>query len=130
MDLTLLAALGGLALGVLNTWRNFLDDRVKLRFSARLDRMDDMEFATATVTNLSKFPVAIATVDLLLNGGRQRQLPYSRDRLIDPRRAQVYTYRLRAQYRPDTDSDLSAEDVRGFLIHTECGITKEVPIKP
>jgi hypothetical protein len=78
---TAVAAFGDLLLGLWAAWRTFLDDRVKLRVTACLKKVDNSwlvdgasdevefvkafssygdEFVAVSVTNMSKFPVALA----------------------------------------------------------------------
>ena len=72
---TAAAAFGGLVLGVFNTWRNLIEDRVKLRITALLDnREDDVDLVSVNIVNLSKFPLAVARAELTLKDGSTRKI--------------------------------------------------------
>ena len=73
--ITAAAAFGGLVLGVFNTWKGLINDKVKLRVTASLGkREDDVDFVKIKFTNMSKFPVAFASIDLALKDGSQRRI--------------------------------------------------------
>ena len=92
---TAVAAFGGLLLGFWAAWRTLLDDRARLRVTACLKKFDNSwlvdggideggivkdpssfseGFMAVSVTNMSKFPVALASVDLVLRDGEERGL--------------------------------------------------------
>lgn len=118
---TAVAAFGGLLLGLWAAWRTFLDDRVKLRVTACLKRFDNSRlvdgqidevgvtqdpssfsegFVAVSVTNMSKFPIALASVDLVLKDGEERGISPGFS-AIEPRRRRELSYPLLEKNRPD-----------------------------
>jgi len=68
---TLAIALLGAVLGVLNTWRAFSNDRVRLRVrGAYIMRTDGVEGMSVEVVNLSVFPVTITAMGATMRDGR------------------------------------------------------------
>lgn len=146
---TAVAAFGGLLLGLWATWRTSLDDRVKLRVTARLKKVDNSwlvdggvdevefvkdfsssseEFVAVSVTNLSKFPVALASVDLLLKDGDERGLPQVWG-AIEPRRRKALSYALLEKNRPDQLGNVASENVLSCRVRTECGLEIVKPVR-
>lgn len=123
---TAVAAFGGLLLGLWAAWRTFLDDRVKLRVTARFTKVDNVsgvsdEFVAASVTNMSKFPVALASVELVLKDGDDRpMLPVFG--AIEPRRRKEFSYALQEKNRPDKSGNVASENVLSCRVRTECGL--------
>src|ERR1039458_5149721 len=79
--LTLITAIAGLVfgvtgavLGILNTWRAFDRDRVRLRVSPiwffRNDGVQTVHTLGVDVTNLSFFPVTVTSVGFTLSDGQ------------------------------------------------------------
>ncbi|MCY3703985.1 MAG: hypothetical protein OXH08_00545 [Gammaproteobacteria bacterium] len=141
-QITAVAAFGGLLLGLLAAWRAFLDDRVRLRVTARLKKVDNSwlvdggvdevefvkgfssfgeEFVAISVTNMSKFPVALESVDLVLKDGGERGL-LGVVGAIGPRRRKGLSYPLLEQYRPDQLGNVAPENVSSCRVRTECGL--------
>ncbi|MYK69032.1 MAG: hypothetical protein F4020_05645 [Gammaproteobacteria bacterium] len=126
---TAVAAFGGLLLGLWAAWRTFLDDRVKLRVTTRVKKVDNSwvvdgeiyEFVAVSVTNMSKFPIALASVDLVLEEGADRALSGVFD-AIEPRRRKALSYPLLEKNRPDQMGDVASENVRSCRVRTECGL--------
>ena len=132
--ITAVAAFGGLLLGLWAAWRTFLDDRIKLRVTARLKRLANRwvvdgeiyEFVAVSVTNMSRFSVALASVDLILEDGAERELPGVFG-AIDPRRRKALRYALLEKNRTDQLGDMASENVLSCRVRTECG---RVIVKP
>ena len=80
------------------------------------------------VTNLSSFPVALASIELGLKGGGRRGFPrhYVNRGPIEPRRNSSYGYFLQRDHNPR--EDLFPEDVESCALRTECGFECEVPV--
>ena len=146
---TAVAAFGGLLLGLGAAWQTFLDDRVKLRVTARLKKIDNRwlvdggtdevefvkdfsssseEFVAVSVTNMSKFPVALASVDVVLKDGGERGLP-GVFRAIDPRRRKGLSYPLLEKNRPDQLGNVASENVLSCRVRTECGVEIVKPVR-
>ena len=130
---TAVAAFGGLLLGLWAAWRTFLDDRVKLRVTARFTKVDNVsgssdEFVAASVTNMSKFPVALASVELVLEDGDERaMLPWSG--AIEPRRRKGFSYALLEKNRRDKLGNVASENVLSCRVRTECGLEIVKPVR-
>ena len=132
---TAVAAFGGLLLGLWAAWRTFLDDRVKLRVTTRLKKVDNSwvvdgeiyEFVAVSVINMSKFPIALASVDLVLEEGAERALLGVFD-AIEPRRRKALSYPLLEKNRPDQLGDVAAENVLSCRVRTECGLEIVKPV--
>ena len=126
--ITAVAAFGGLVLGVFNTWKAHVEDKVKLRITACLRKRDDgVDAVKINITNLSKFPVAIPYVGAGRRGGTYRNLlRLGLDQTLDPRRNLAIVYPLRQNY---DEEDLSPEDVQSCIVRTECGLKCVLPIK-
>ena len=126
---TAAAAFGGLVLGVFNTWRNLIEDRVKLRITALLDkREDDVDFVSVNIVNLSKFPLAVARSELTLKDGSTRKISRHGPGLgksIRPRRNLPILYWL--QKNPGHE-DVHPDDVESCIVRTECGIRRVVAV--
>ena len=143
-QVTAVAAFGGLLLGLLAAWRTFLDDRVRLRVTAHLKKVDNSwlvdggvdevefvkdfssfgeEFVAIGVTNMSKFPVALASVDLVLKDGGERGLPGVVG-AIGPRRRKALSYPLLEKNRFDELGNVASENVLSCRVRTECGVEK------
>lgn len=71
-------ALLGAVLGVYNAWRNWVQDRVRLRVKTSMDGgADDAQSVVIEVINLSSFPVTITHVGFnLLGTDRHAQIPF------------------------------------------------------
>lgn len=127
--LTAAAAFGGLVLGVFNTWRNLIEDRVKLRITALLDnREDDVDLVSVNIVNLSKFPLAVARAELTLKDGSTRKINrhgLGLRKSIRPRRNLPILYWLQKNHGHE---DLHPDDVESCIIRTECGIKRTVAI--
>ena len=134
--ITAVAAFGGLLLGLWAAWRTCLDDRIKLRVTARLKRLANSwvvngeiyEFVAVSVTNMSKFPVALASVDLILEDGAERELPGVFG-AIGPRRRKALSYPLLEKNRPDQWGNVASENVLSCRIRTECGMEMVKPVR-
>ena len=147
--LTAAAAFGGLLLASWAAWRTFLDDRVRLRVTARLKKVDNSwlvdggidevefvkdfsssseEFVAVSVTNMSKFPIALASIDLVLKDGAERGL-LEVFGAIEPRRRRALSYALLEKNRPDQLGDVAAEDVLSCRVRTECGLEMVKPVR-
>ena len=123
---TAVAAFGGLLLGFWAAWRTFLDDRVRLRVTACLKKFDNSSsfnegFVAISVTNMSKFPVALASADLVLRDGEERGLWQGRG-AIEPRRRKEVSYRLLEKNRSDDLGNVAAENVLSCRVRTECSL--------
>ena len=126
--ITAVAAFGGLVLGVFNTWRNLIEDRVKLRITALLGkREDDVDLVSVNIVNLSKFPVAVARTELTLKDGSPRRINRHGVGLksIRPRRNLPIRYSMQKNHGLE---DLHPDDVESCVVRTECGITRKVAI--
>ena len=126
---TAVAAFGGLVLGVLNTWKVHIEDKVKLKVMASLAKTDEgTDYVRVLVTNMSRFPVAPASIELVLKGGGTRGFPtsYVNRAPIEPRRNSSYGYFL--QGHPDPQEHLLPEDVESCVLRTECGYECEVAV--
>ena len=144
---TPVAAVGGLLLGLWAGCRPFLDDRVRLQVTACLKKVDNSwlvnggvdevgfvkafsscgeEFVAVSVTNMSKFPVALASVDLVLKDGDERRIPQILG-AIEPKRRQGFNYPLLEKNRLDELGNVASENVLSCRVRTECG--KEI-LKP
>lgn len=70
---TLGIAVLGATLGVLNTWRTFNQDRVRIRVAAMYCLIGDgRECLGIEVVNLSSFPVTITGIGCTMAGGKKR----------------------------------------------------------
>ena len=128
--------------GLWAAWRTFLDDRVRLRVTAYLKKVDNNwlvdggidevefvkdfssfseEFVAVSVTNMSKFPVALASVDLVLKDGGERGLPGVLG-AIEPRRRKGLSYPLLEKNRSDQLGNVASENVLSCRVRTECGV--------
>lgn len=146
---TAVAAFGGLLLGLWAAWRTFLDDRAKLRVTAYLKHVDNSwlvdggvdevefvkdfssfgdEFVAVSVTNMSKFPVALASVDLVLKDGGERGLPGVVG-AIGPRRRKGLSYPLLEKHRTDQLGNVASENVLSCRVRTECGVEIVKPVR-
>lgn len=68
--LTLAVALTGAVLGVLNTWRNWSLDRVKVRVvPVYSEDMAGSRYISIEVINLSSFPVTVVSIGFTVIGG-------------------------------------------------------------
>jgi hypothetical protein len=66
----------GAFLGVLNTWRNWSQDRVRIRVKTSLGRNAAGPLLVLNVLNISSFPVTITHVGFdILGGGEHMQIP-------------------------------------------------------
>lgn len=143
------AAFGGLLLGFWAAWRTFLDDRVKLRVTACLEKVDNSwlvdgasdevefvrafsrygeEFVSISVTNMSKFPVALASVDLVLKDGEERGISQVFG-AIEPRRRKELSYPLLEKNRADELGNVASENVLSCRVRTECGKEMVKPVR-
>ncbi len=129
-NITAAAAFGGLLLGVFNTWRNLIEDRVKLRITARLDQREDgVDLVAVNIVNLSKFPLAISRADLALKDGsprRTNRLGLGLGKSLGPRRNLSFRYPLQENHGLE---DLRPSDVESCVVCTECGIERRVAIR-
>lgn len=146
---TAVAAFGGLLLGLWAAWRTLLDDRVRLRVTASLKKVDNSwlvdggidevefvkdfssfgeEFVAISVTNMSKFPVALASVDLVLKDGGERGLP-GVVCAIEPRRRKGFRYPLLEKNRTDELGNVASENVLSCRVQTECGLEVVKPVR-
>ena len=78
------------------------------------------EFVAINVTNMSKFPVALASVDLVLKDGGERGLPRVVG-AIGPRRRKALSYPLLEKNRFDELGNVASENVLSCRTRTECG---------
>ena len=126
---TAAAAFGGLVLGLFNTWRNLIDDRVKLRITALLDKREDgVDLVSVNILNLSKFPLAVSRAELTLKDGSTRKINrhgVGLRKSIRPRRNLPIFYGLQKNHGHE---DLHPEDVESCIVRTECGIKRIVAI--
>lgn len=133
---TAVAAFGGLLLGLWAAWRTLLDDRVRLRVTAYLKKVDNRkgfsisgeEFVAVSVTNMSRFPIALASVDLVLKDGAERGL-LGVVGAIGPRRRKGLSYPLLEKNRPDQLGDVASENVLSCRVRTECGLEIVKPVR-
>ena len=130
-------------------WRTFLDDQVNLRVTAYLQKVDNSwlvdggidevefvkdfssfgeEFVAISVTNMSKFPVAVASVDLFLKDGDERGIPQAFG-AIEPRRRKEFSYPLLERNRPDDLGNVASENVLSCRVLTECGVEIVEPVR-
>mgnify|MGYP006910138526 CR=1 FL=1 len=115
-DITLLLAVLGSALGIMNTWQNFRRDRSRVRVVAEPKPAGSGgQMWLVTVVNLSAFPVTIA--EFCVESGRKAHvspaLALAREKCIGARAAE--TLRVFAK----KDGDFPA---RGrFRVRTHCG---------
>ena len=122
--LTLATALIAFATLLVVLWsarRDLLKDQPRFRFGSRVGWTNDGSFATARITNISRLPLGIASIDILLRDGNERRVFHSFDEegvVIGPMEMRSYPHDLRAPY--------GHRDVRGFRVRTECGIVKEI----
>ena len=118
---TALIAFATLLVVLWSARQDLLKDKPRFRFGSRVGRTKDRSFATARITNVSRLPLGIASIDLLLRDGNERRVFDSFDEegaVISPMQLRSYSYDLQAPYEH--------RDVRGFRIRTECGIVKEI----
>ncbi len=130
------AAFGGLVLGLLTAWRTFLDNRVRLRVTAYLKKEPGFakgftkygeEFVVVGVTNMSKFPVALAAVALVLRDGEERWVSQGSG-TIEPRRRKELIYPLLEKKRTDALGNVVPENVLSCRVRTECGLELVKPV--
>ncbi len=125
---TAVAAFGGLVLGVFNAWRSLIEDKVKLRITALLDKREDgVDFVNINVTNMSKFPVAISFVGLSLKEGSYRMVgrAHGQRQSIGSRQNLAMAYWLQGNHELE---DIYPRDVRSCVVRTECGIEREIAV--
>lgn len=119
--LTVGAAALGAVLGVLNTWRNIRQDRVKLRVTFRRWKPNETSIGgVVTVTNLSSFPVAIDDVYAVVRGQSDVGFPRSYSKNFDalePRRRRSTAFEVSGKTR---NAAMFAR-ARRCYVRTECG---------
>lgn len=126
---TAAAAFGGLALGVFNTWKSLIEEKVKLRITATLGkRVDEIDSVNVNIVNMSKFPVAVSGIELAIKNGHLRSMGRQfliKSGNIDARRNLQMSFWLQGQHGVE---DVQPQDVESCVVRTECGIERRVAI--
>lgn len=128
--ITLSIALLGAVLGLMNTWRNFDRDRVKLQVIPKqaiaVGAMEHQSIQFCIdVTNFSTFPLTITEVGVLYYGTSSRGA-FVEPIIIDggsfPRKLQPRTS-FSAYFKQGVLLDREGHSVRCVYAKTDCGVT-------
>ena len=98
-----------------------MDNRKGFSFSGE-------EFVAVSITNMSKFPVALASVELVFKDGDKRRMTQVYG-AIEPRRRKELRYPLLEKYRTDELGDAASENVLSCRVRTECGVKIVKPVR-
>lgn len=121
---TLILAVVGAVLGVLNTWRTFSMDRVRVRvrsqYAMRLP--EGYEMLSIEVVNLSNFPVTISQIVVALANGKEGHLPLMFLGIAGqlPTRLESRAG-FTAYARPGATEDPAFAQARAIRVRTACG---------
>ncbi len=124
-----LLGIPGAILGILNSWRLFVSDRVRLKVTPERalllsDRSIEADYLSIEVINLSKFPVTIINVGLKLSGNRTAL--FLKDDSIEPQGRLPIRLESRASYSKtfrDCKKDIPWNEVICVYAKTACGVT-------
>ena len=83
---------------------------------------------SVSVTNMSKFPVALASVELVLKDGDERAMLQVFG-AIEPRRRKELRYPLQEKNRTDELGNVASENVLSCRVRTECGLEIVKPVR-
>jgi len=125
--ITFALAILGAVLGIMNTWRNFDKDRVKLKVvpgrAVVLGGYEDIELSIS-ITNFSSFPVVITEVGVLYQGTKVRGAvpkPVILDGKEFPRKLEPRTSISTYMYS-DILLKRDGHSVKSVYAITDCGI--------
>lgn len=125
-------ALVGMTLGILNTWRDFFRDRVRLRVIPMVSYsvgpgMEPKPRLVIKVVNLSTFAVTISTVGFKKPGPKNRLAVIAVDSdgetLILPRRLEVRES-FKAFAKPGIEEEEGFNRTKRAFAKTTCGVTR------
>jgi hypothetical protein len=126
---TLVIAIIGAVLGVLNTWKAFDRDRVRIKVIPQTGVFPELDsgkrILTVQVANLSSFPITISDIGFQLRGtqsDRYRVLPSLDGGGSLPHRLEARSS-VAAEFHTDSYNDLYMRRVRRAYAITACGHT-------
>lgn len=127
--ITLAIAILGAVLGIMNTWRSFDRDRIRLRVSPRWAIFTYPESGTSTrfcieITNLSYMPITVSQVGFELRKKKDMIfifIPDFFDGGTMPRRLEPRTSFV-AYMKPHAEEDKAMADVKCAFARTACGM--------
>ncbi len=135
--ITLFIAIVGAGLGIMNTWRAFGRDRVRLRLISRRvvprPGIDPRIKLCVDITNLSTFPITIKEVGVFYRGSRRRSVnkdPMTLDTGDFPRRLEPRTLFTVCLFQDLLEESKDGCPVKSVYVSTDCGAVAKVSSSP